>query len=82
MRQRKALLPQLLRLLRSNAALAPGAALAPVVAVSVEDAAGRRWLLASFHGDSGGLTAQPVLRALDEVARALAPPYALLACAN
>jgi hypothetical protein len=37
-----------------------GAALAPgdLVAVSVEDAAGVRWLLASFHGDSGGLATQ------------------------
>ena len=67
-------------LTREVQAAVRGAALAPgdLVAVSVEDAAGRRWLLASFHGDSGGLATRPALRALDAVARGLAPPHALL----
>ncbi len=36
--------------------VAPG----DLVVVAVTDAAGVPWLLASFHGDSGGLSTQPV----------------------
>ena len=54
---------------------APGHPLPPVglapgdlLAVSVADADGRRWLLASFHGDSGGRSCGPVLSAIAAVA--------------
>ena len=36
--------------------VAPG----DLAAVAVADAVGAPWLLASFHGDSGGLSTQPV----------------------
>lgn len=36
--------------------VAPG----DLVVVTVTDAAGAHWLLASFHGDSAGLSTQPV----------------------
>ena len=37
--------------------IAPG----DLFVVSVEDKDGRRWLLASFHGDSNGLSTRPVV---------------------
>ncbi len=55
--------------------VAPG----DLLAVAVADADGIGWLLASFHGDSGGLSTQPALRALDAAARAEFPRHVLLA---
>jgi hypothetical protein len=46
---------------------------------SVRDAAGTPWLLASFHGDSNGLSTQPVLAGLHRACRALFPAHRLLA---
>ena len=40
-----------------------------LVVYSVADSHGRRWLLSSFHGDSNGLSTQPLMEALDHVAR-------------
>ena len=47
----------------SGGRLAPG----DLLAVSCADAAGRRWLLASFHGDSCGRSARPALAALGQL---------------
>ena len=37
--------------------------------MSIEDRTGVKWLLASFHGDSNGLSTQPVMTAVNEAAR-------------
>ena len=54
--------------------VAPG----DLLAVTIEDRDGGRWLLASFHGDSGGQTTLPVIAAIDSVARAAFPDLRLL----
>jgi hypothetical protein len=48
-------------------------------AAAVPDAAGRPWLLASFHGDSGGLSAAPTLCALHRACRGALRGHVLLA---
>jgi hypothetical protein len=65
-------------------ALLGGAFVSPgdLHAVSIEDVAGRRWLLASFHGDSNGLSTQPVLACLHQAARARFPDHVLLVGAD
>ena len=35
-----------------------------LLAVAARDAAGRRWLLVSFHGDGNGLSTRPALAGL------------------
>jgi len=38
-----------------------------IIAVSIADATGRKFLLASFHGDTNGLATKPVVKAVCEV---------------
>jgi hypothetical protein len=54
--------------------LAPG----DLIAVSIEDTGGLRWLLASFHGDSNGMATLPVMRAIDHVASGALRGHTLL----
>ena len=46
--------------------------------MSIRDQSGAWWLLASFHGDSNGLSSQPAMSALNEVAKAEFPSHILL----
>ena len=48
-------------------------------AASVRDAAGRRWLLVSFHGDSDGLSTQPVVSGVHRACQRLFRDHVLLA---
>ena len=45
--------------------VAPG----DLVVYSIEDVEDNRWLMASFHGDSNGLSTQPFMEVLDQFAR-------------
>jgi hypothetical protein len=56
----------------------PFAAPGDLLAVDICSAAGARFLLASFHGDSNGLSAQPVVQALRDVAGARFPAHLLV----
>ena len=49
-----------------------------LLATTIRDAHGLPWLLASFHGDSNGLSTQPLLSALDKFARETYPDHLLL----
>ena len=62
------------------AALLDGVFLAPgdLLVSSVQDSRGRPFLLASFHGDSNGLSTQPFMRAVGELARGRYPDHTLL----
>ena len=42
-----------------------------LLVVSVEDVLGRKYLLASFHGDTNGLATLPVLAAVHKLAQAM-----------
>jgi hypothetical protein len=57
-----------------------GAWVAPgdLLVVRAESADGVRWLLASFHGDSNGLSTQPVVQAVQDLARERYPDHALV----
>ena len=54
------------------------AAAGDLFVVSITDFDQRRWLLASFHGDSNGLMTQPLLCAIDTAARSLFNGHTLL----
>ena len=54
--------------------LAPG----DLIGISIEDCEGRRWLLASFHGDSNGMATLPVLRGIDGMASGRFADHTLL----
>ena len=54
--------------------IAPG----DLLAVTVRSRAGENFLLASFHGDSNGLSTQPFIEALDRCARERLPAYRVL----
>ena len=54
--------------------LAPG----DLFAVSIRDLNGVWWLLASFHGDSNGLSTQPAMSALTEMAASKLAGHMLL----
>ena len=54
--------------------LAPG----DLLAVSVFDNSGQGWFLASFHGDSNGLSTQPVLSAIIDLVRSRFGGHTLL----
>ncbi len=62
-------------------AQAGGAFLAPgdLFAASVADAAGLRWLLVCFHGDSAGLATQPTVRGLHRACCGALRAHVLLA---
>jgi hypothetical protein len=61
-------------------AFAAGTWIAPgdLAAASLEDRDGCRWLLVSFHGDSNGLSAQPLLAALDAAVREHFPDHVVV----
>mmetsp|Transcript_123825 Transcript_123825/g.228207 ORF Transcript_123825/g.228207 Transcript_123825/m.228207 type:complete len:324 (-) Transcript_123825:89-1060(-) len=49
-----------------------------IIAVSIADATGRKFLLASFHGDTNGLATKPVVKAVCEVLEKEAPGHLLV----
>jgi hypothetical protein len=56
----------------------PWLAAGDLLAAAVQSADGAGWLLVSFHGDSNGLSTQPVVQAVRDYARAALPGHALL----
>ena len=65
-------------LAEAGAGAAGAAAPGDLLAASAVDHRGRRWLLASFHGDSAGRSAAPLVAAVDALARGPLAGHVLL----